>query len=196
MDAVGIVLAAGAGSRYGRPKATVADARGSWLARAVDALVAGGCTGVVVVLGAEADEARRLLDGSVRVVVAEDWAAGLSASLRRGLDAVADQPADVDRAVVTLVDLPDVGAEVVARLVALGGGGTALLRAAYDGTPGHPVVLGREHWPDVLASASGDRGAGAYLAANGAALIECSDLATGADVDEGLTARPRPPAST
>lgn len=196
MAPVGIVLAAGAGSRYGQPKATVVDAEGSWLVRAVDALVTGGCGDVVVVLGADADQARRLLDERVRVVVAEDWALGLAASLRRGLDAVMDEPPDVDRAVVTLVDLPDVGADVVARLLALDGGGATLLRAAYDGRPGHPVVLGREHWQGVLASASGDRGAGPYLDANGAVLVDCSDLATGTDVDESLTAPPRPPAST
>ena len=60
--------------------------------------------------------------------------------------------------------------------------------AAADGTvavrvPGHPVVLGRDHWEGVAASAVGDRGARDYLAAHAVDLVECGDLATGADVD-------------
>ena len=57
------------------------------------------------------------------------------------------------------------------------------LRAAYDGVPGHPVLIGRDHWDGVVASAVGDRGARDYLAAHGVALVECGDLATGVDVD-------------
>ncbi|HET6165423.1 MAG TPA: nucleotidyltransferase family protein [Marmoricola sp.] len=183
MAVVGIVLAAGAGSRFGSPKATVVEAGRSWLARAVESLRGGGCDDVVVVLGAEADRARTLVADDVRVVVADDWIDGLSASLRRGLGAIADDAPAVDRASITLVDLPDVGADVVARLLARGGGETALVRASYDGRPGHPVVLGRAHWDGVRDSVSGDRGAGDYLVEHGATLVECSDLATGADLD-------------
>ncbi len=49
-DAIGIVLAAGAGTRYGSPK--VLAHNGEWLASAVNALTGGGCSRVVVVLGA------------------------------------------------------------------------------------------------------------------------------------------------
>ena len=68
----------------GRPKALVRDDDGtSWLRRSVAALHDGGCSAVVVVLGARADDARPLLEGvDVEVVVAEDWAEGMSASLR------------------------------------------------------------------------------------------------------------------
>jgi nicotine blue oxidoreductase len=58
-----------------------------------------------------------------------------------------------------------------------------LARAAYDGEPGHPVLLGRDHWPGVVASAAGDRGARDYLAAREVTLVECGDLATGHDRD-------------
>lgn len=183
MTALGIVLAAGAGSRYGRPKATVVEDGRSWLALAVDALTGGGCTEVVVVLGAETEQSRTLLDGDVRVVVAEDWAAGISASLRRGLEVAGEAGPEVDRAVLTLVDLPDVGPEVVSRLLAAAPDRDALARASYAGRPGHPVVLGRAHWEAAAASVSGDRGAGPYLSEHGARAVECGDLATGEDVD-------------
>lgn len=184
MTVRGLLLAAGAGRRMGRPKALVEDDRGPWLLRAVEALEQGGCDGVTVVLGAGADEARSFLDPSrVHVVVAADWAEGMGASLRAGLAALPD---DAD-ALVHLVDLPDVGPEVVARLLARGGG---LARAAYDGVPGHPVLIGRAHVADVRASAAGDSGARDYLAAHDVALVECGDLASGADVDAWPAAAP------
>ncbi|GAA5142957.1 nucleotidyltransferase family protein [Nocardioides marinquilinus] len=188
MSPAGLLLAAGAGSRMGRPKALVHDPDGTaWLPRSVAALADGGCDPVTVVLGAAADQARVLVPGGVTVVVAEDWAEGMAASLRAGLRALADGPATPDAVVVGLVDLPDVGAEVVRRLVAAldaaASGPGVLARAAFDGRPGHPVVLGRDHWDGVLATATGDQGARAYLAAHDVALVECGDLATGHDVD-------------
>jgi CTP:molybdopterin cytidylyltransferase MocA len=181
MSVVGILLAAGAGSRLGRPKALMHDPDGSsWLLRAAAALDAGGCDRVIVVLGAGADEAIELLSAvPVDVIVAPGWEAGMSASLRAGLGFLVEG----DAALLHLVDLPDVGPEVVARVLATGAGPKALARASYDDGPGHPVLLGRRHWPGVLASSHGDRGARDYLAAHPPLLVECGDLATGVDVD-------------
>src|SRR5689334_12016366 len=128
----GVLLAAGAGRRMGRPKALVE----GWLERGVAALTP--CDPTLVVLGAAAEEARPLVPADVEVVVADDWDEGMGASLRAGLQAL---PRDVDAAVVTLVDLPDVGPGVVARLLRDPVSRAALRRAAYDGRPGHPVVL-------------------------------------------------------
>ncbi|WP_370290520.1 NTP transferase domain-containing protein [Nocardioides sp.] len=195
----GLLLAAGAGRRLGTPKALVRDPDGRpWVSRATEVLLDGGCGSVTVVLGASADEAEWVLaDGlpdltRVEVVRAHDWEEGMAASLRAGLRALVDHPSPGEEtlpsAVVHLVDLPDVGADVVARVVALaalpGHSPSALLaRAAFDGRPGHPVVLGRDHWRPVLEIAGGDRGARDYLAEHTVELIECGDLATGRDVD-------------
>jgi CTP:molybdopterin cytidylyltransferase MocA len=180
----GLLLAAGAGRRMGRPKALVRDESGEpWLVRGVEALRKGGCDEVTVVLGAAADEAVALLDGEgVDVVVAHDWSEGMGASLRAGLGSLG---ADVTAVLVSLVDLPDVSADVVRRVLDTGGDADTgvLRRAAYDGTPGHPVLLGRAHWPGVTASATGDRGARDYLAGSAVTLVECGDLATGQDRD-------------
>ncbi|RYV50087.1 nucleotidyltransferase family protein [Pengzhenrongella frigida] len=191
---VGLVLAAGRGSRYGGPKALARDADGTpWLSRAVHALRQGGCAPVVVVLGAGADEAEALLDRSAEVLVvhAEDWAAGLAASLRAGLGAVAALVPEPTAVVVVPVDVPDLSAELVARLTGAhaNGPGTTpvddgtLRRAVFHGQPGHPVVLGRRHWAPLLDGLTGDSGARAYLAARQAVEIECADLGTGLDVD-------------
>jgi CTP:molybdopterin cytidylyltransferase MocA len=181
-----MLLAAGAGRRMGMPKALVTDERGSWLERGVGLLRDGGCRRVTVVLGAEADRARPLVaDLDVDVAVAGDWAEGMGASLRTGLRSLtADaQDASGDGVVVSLVDLPDLVPDVVRRVIAAGSGPAALARATYDGRPGHPVLLGRDHWPGVIETAVGDQGARAYLADRDVTLVECGDLATGRDVD-------------
>jgi CTP:molybdopterin cytidylyltransferase MocA len=176
--AAGVVLAAGAGTRYGMPK--VLAEKGDWLKRAVVALDGGGCDEVIVVLGAAGTEAVDV-PAPARAVHALHWSDGLSASLRAGLGA-----ADAAFAVVHLVDTPDVGADVVARVLgAARSGPSGLARAVYAGRPGHPVVIARRHWPELLAGLSGDAGAGPFLRARDDVIaVECGDLAVGADIDE------------
>lgn len=190
LEAAGLLLAAGAGRRFGSPKALLRDGTGApFLTRSVEALRAGGCTPVVVVLGARASEAESLLrsapvctDASVRVVVAGDWAQGMGASLRAGLGYLLQTEAQA--ALVHLVDLRDVGAAVVERMLAqLAPGPRTLGRASYDGVPGHPVLLGRDHWAGVVATAGGDQGAREYLDSHPPVLVECGDLASGRDID-------------
>jgi nicotine blue oxidoreductase len=175
----GLLLAAGAGRRYGKPKALVE----GWLRGAVAALGEGGCSEIVVVLGAAAEDARELVPEDVTVVVAEDWEEGMGSSLRAGLSALEETAAVA--ALVHLVDLPDVRASVVSRLIGVAGTDT-LARAAYRGVAGHPVLLGRSHWPAVQQSAVGDQGARAYLRTQDVDEIECGDLAGGIDVDVPL----------
>ncbi|MDT4986627.1 MAG: hypothetical protein QOI74_721, partial [Micromonosporaceae bacterium] len=90
----GLLLAAGAGRRYGMPKALV-DHHGRLLVeRGLTTLAAGGCEPLVVVLGAAADRVRACADlAGARVVVNRDWAGGMGSSLRAGLAALAHTPA-------------------------------------------------------------------------------------------------------
>ncbi|MFJ4220422.1 NTP transferase domain-containing protein [Curtobacterium luteum] len=182
----GLVLAAGRGSRMGRPKALVTDASGEpWTAVAAGALLAGGCAEVVVVLGASAPEASGLLGprASVTLVTAPDWAAGLSASLRAGLEALAERPA-TEAVLVTTVDTPDLPVAAVERVLDVAGPLAGVLRrAVHDGRPGHPVLIGRGHWSALGASLAGDEGAGRYLREHGAEPVECGDLWDGHDQD-------------
>ena len=174
--AVGVLLGAGAGRRYGKPKVLV----DGWLDIAIDALRGGGCAGIVLVLGA----AEVAAPPGVTAVTASRWRDGLSASLRTGL-AQADLM-NADYAVLHVIDTPDVSPAVVARVL---GRATAsrsgLARAYFGDRPGHPVVIARRHWPEVLAQISGDQGAGVYLRGRrDVEIVDCSDLAGGQDIDE------------
>ncbi|MBU8818097.1 nucleotidyltransferase family protein [Mycolicibacterium goodii] len=171
----GVVLAAGAGTRFGMPKVLAAE--GEWLKAAVQALVGGGCAHVIVVLGAAVVD----VPEPARAVVATDWSDGLSASLRTGIEAAAQTGADL--VALHLVDTPDIGGDVVARVVAAAAE-TGLARAVYDGRPGHPVAIARRHWPELLRVVHGDEGAKLFLRGRtDVVAVECADLATGHDID-------------
>ncbi|WP_404380851.1 nucleotidyltransferase family protein [Knoellia locipacati] len=200
----GLVLAAGAGRRMGGPKALLrlSPSGPSLVETAIARLHDAGVVDVHVVVGSSAEQvtARAQRVGGI-VVEATDWDDGMGASLRRGLEALADTGAEA--ALLMLVDLPDVGVEVHARVLASivsqgesegpdesegegrreGDLAAALVRAAYEGRPGHPVILGREHWQAVHDSAVGDHGARDYFLAHRPLLVECGDLATGRDID-------------
>ena len=181
MTVAGLLLAAGAGRRYGMPKALVRHQGRLFVEHAADVLHAGGCSPVVVVLGALAADVRStaMLSGS-SLVDNPDWDSGMGSSLRVGLSAVL--ATDCDAVVVLPVDTPGVTAEAVRRFVDLASP-SALARATYDGVPGHPVLIGRDRWADVSELASGDAGARPYLARHQAELVACEDVASGADVD-------------
>ncbi|MFD1722011.1 nucleotidyltransferase family protein [Amnibacterium endophyticum] len=186
MTTVGLVLAAGAGRRFGGPKALARTGGGEpWTARAARTLRAGGCDDVLVVLGAEEEAARALLPRDVRVVLAPRWRDGVGASLSAGVAAL---PA-ADTAVVVPVDLPGLPAAVVARVLDAVPDRGDLARAVYAGAPGHPVALGADHWRAFRDDLRGDEGGRRYLELHGAAHVECGDLFDGADVDH----RAQPP---
>jgi CTP:molybdopterin cytidylyltransferase MocA len=171
-----VVLAAGAGSRMGTPKALLATVAGeSWVAVACRMALASGCTRVVVVLGAAASRVVVPTDAAISAVVNPDWPSGMASSLRVGLAA-----ATGDAALVTVVDMPELPPSVARRVLA---SGAPLARAVFDGRPGHPVLIAREHWDAVSASVAGDEGARAYLDAHGVVEVECGDLYDGHDVD-------------
>ncbi|MET9988623.1 nucleotidyltransferase family protein [Streptomyces mutabilis] len=181
----GLLLAAGGGRRLGgRPKALLEHRGHPLVEHAIAALRAAGCARVHVVLGARADAVREraALDGCV-VVENPDWERGMGSSLRAGLASLTGTGARA--ALVSLVDQPGIGAEAMARVRAGYRDGASLVSAAYAGVRGHPVLLGADHWPGVMATATGDRGARAYLREHEAeiTLVECGDVARPYDID-------------
>jgi CTP:molybdopterin cytidylyltransferase MocA len=192
-----VLLAAGEGSRFGRPKALV-ELDGQTLAeRGVTMLRAGGADPVLIVTGAARVELGP--DHQVRTVYNGEWRTGMGSSLRAALRALAEPdgaPGDaallppevgpeVGAVVVALADQPLVGAAAVARLIAAYRAGASVAVAAYDGRPRNPVLLAREHWPEVIATAAGDRGARAFLRSRPdlVTLVECGDTGCPDDID-------------
>lgn len=178
-----MLLAAGEGRRFGGPKALVDTGSGPWVRTTLDVLA--DCDGVVVVLGAAADQVRAVLPSGTSTIYNPQYATGMGSSLAAGLTALVGVP--VSAALVMLVDLPDVTRAVIERMLDHGrtspDGPGILARAAYGGRPGHPVLIGRDHFPGVLAGATGNAGARDYLLANPPMLVECGDLGGGRDVD-------------
>ena len=207
----GILLAAGEGSRFGQPKALV-ELDGQTLAeRGIHMLLAGGADPVLVVTGAaqielapmtpkdpKAPKDPQAPGHEIHTVYNGEWRTGMGSSLRAALRALSQAgkpdaaersaavlPPDVAAVVVALADQPLVGAEAVARLIAAHRAGASVAVAAYQGQPRNPVLLAREHWPEVIATATGDQGARAFLRARPdlVTLIECGDTGRPDDID-------------
>ena len=193
----GVLLAAGSGSRLGRPKALVVVGGKSMASRGITLLRDGGTNPVIVVTGATGPdtavtgpEAGVTGPGtgpddrglSVISVHNPDWPSGMGSSLAVGLGAVPDE---CTAAVLALADQPLVGPQAVRRLLAAYAAGAGVAVACYDGRPRNPVLISREHWPAVIALASGDVGARPFLRAHQALVteVECGDTGRPDDVD-------------
>jgi CTP:molybdopterin cytidylyltransferase MocA len=174
----GLVLAAGAGARFGERSKLLAELDGRPL---LEHAIAAQCgvtelERVAVVLGAFAEDILARVDFMrSEPVVCERWDEGQALSLRRGIEYLTESP-DVRKVIVTLGDQPRMTAELIARFL----GEPPGTRAVYDGRPGHPVVLGPVQMR-ALAGLRGDHGAREIL--QGGPTIECGSLSAARDVD-------------
>jgi CTP:molybdopterin cytidylyltransferase MocA len=176
----GVLLAAGSGSRLGRPKALVAVGGQTLARRGVGLLRGGGADLVIVVTGATGPDTD--IGDGVITVHNPDWHTGMGSSLATGLRAV---PPECAAAVIALADQPLVGPQSVRRLIAAYVAGASVAVACYDGQPRNPVLISREHWPEVIALAAGDVGARPFLRAHRDLVteVECGDTGQPDDVD-------------
>jgi molybdenum cofactor cytidylyltransferase len=174
----GLVLAAGAGTRFGERSKLLAELEGRPL---LEHAVAAQCAvseleRVAVVIGAAAEQILARVDFMrAEPVVCSDWSEGQSASLRCGIEFLG-RDAEVSRVIVTLGDQPRVAPELIARFLGEPPGS----RAVYHGVPGHPVVLGPVQLR-AIAGVRGDKGARELL--QGGNTIECADAGAVRDVD-------------
>jgi molybdenum cofactor cytidylyltransferase len=176
----GLVLAAGAGRRFGSAK-QLAELDGvPLLQHAVDAMLAvPALDRVVVVLGAAAEEIGAAVRfASAEPILCEDWEEGMAASLRCGVAELAE----ADWVVVTLGDMPGVTPEAIEAVIDGIAPGVDAVRASYGGRDGHPVALSRALLRRV-AELRGDVGARELLADARVHAVEALHLARPDDVD-------------
>lgn len=140
-----VILAAGASSRMGQPKAAlpIGPGRQTFLSRITSTLIAAGLPEIIVVTGAKPELTQAGFlprDGRVRVVENRNWQEGQLSSLLTALDVPARVP--IEAALVMLVDVPLVSVETVERLLRAWRATRApIVRPARGDEHGHPVIF-------------------------------------------------------
>jgi molybdenum cofactor cytidylyltransferase len=157
---VGVLLAAGGSRRFGSQK-LVTPVRGLPLIRHGAELLRRTTDHVIAVIGSDALVVRAALSGSgAEIIENPEWRDGLSTSLRRGVASVS--PA-AEAVIVALGDQPDIGPDVVRKLVEVWQHtGYVIVTARYRGVRAPPVLLARQTFRDVAALV-GDVGAKAIM---------------------------------
>jgi molybdenum cofactor cytidylyltransferase len=192
----GIVLAAGASSRMGRPKMLLPLGARTLLSTVAAALLDAGLRSVVVVLGCDAENVRAAAglpeDPRLRLVVNDEWRSGMASSLRRGLEECGEAAA----ALVALGDQAGLTADRVRRIVSAWRPDAPLVVPTHNSRAGHPVLFARSLW-DELRALSGDVGGRDVVTRHldGAVLVPAeplADLDTEEDLRRHLSGWPAP----
>jgi molybdenum cofactor cytidylyltransferase len=187
MRVVGILLAAGRGTRFGGDKLLAPLRRapgvppGTPLGVAAAAhLVAALPDSLAVVRPADARLSRRLRDAGLRIVECDAANPGIGASLACGVAAAAD----ADAWVVALADMPWIAPATIAGVAAALASGAQIVAPSYRGERGHPVGFARGHYASLAAS-TGDAGARRIIerARDCVTLLDCDDPGVLRDVD-------------
>jgi molybdenum cofactor cytidylyltransferase len=180
-----VILAAGASSRMGRPKAALplTHTGDTFLARLLHRFAEAGIPDIVVVTGAAPDVVRAAAGRTrlpVRFVHNEQWTTGQLTSLIAGIHERSGD--DLEAALVTLVDTPLVSADTIRRILRTWRSATApIVRPARGDVHGHPVLFDRSLFP-ALRTANPAIGAKAVVRA-AAAIVNVPVDDDGAFID-------------
>jgi len=182
---VGLLLAAGSGSRFGGDKllATLADGR-PLASAALSALAAGVDHVIAIVRPGDAALEALLGKSGALVAVCPDAAEGIGASLACGVGEVQRRFPEAQGAIIALADMPWLSSSTVASVATALRRGASLAAPTHRGTRGHPVAIGARYFAE-LQTLSGDEGAKRLLAVHAAEieLIAVDDPGVLRDVD-------------
>jgi nicotine blue oxidoreductase len=172
---VGLILAAGSGSRLGTPKASLVVGGQRLVDRAINNFTSAGVSEIYVVLGAW----QGVVEGA-HVIVNENWQDGMASSLKIGLEHISKNTAATD-VTISLVDLPGMTPDAIREVVQ---SSHDLVVGTFAGKPGHPVKFAKKYWNEISESATGDMGARNFLKGrDDVHFIPLDHLATGKDID-------------
>lgn len=145
-----VVLAAGQSKRMGRAKMLLPWGETTVIGQVVMTLAEAGLEEIVVVVGGDGDLVQKALKGTpARTVFNPEYAAGdMLSSVQVGLRAIS---AEAQVALVALGDQPQMRVDIVKALVQeFYRTGAALVAPSYQMRRGHPLILARRLWGDVL----------------------------------------------
>lgn len=172
---VGLILAAGSGSRLGTPKASLVVGGQRLVDRAINNFTSAGVSEIYVVLGAW----QGVVEGA-HVIVNENWQDGMASSLKIGLEHISKNTAATE-VTISLVDLPGMTPDAIREVVQ---SSHDIVVATFAGKPGHPVKFAKKYWNEISESATGDMGARNFLKGrDDVHFIPLDHLATGKDID-------------
>lgn len=175
-----LILAGGAGRRFGGGKLLADMAGAPVIRRVAEAVAAADFAEVVVVTGAQDADIRAALVGlDARIFHAPDWAEGMAATLRTGIAALAPESKGV---CVFLGDMPLVPVSLCSALIEAAEKVGYAARPRLDGKPGHPVAFTRAAFADFL-TLKGDQGATALLKQRPEAVAYIDTVESGALLD-------------
>jgi molybdenum cofactor cytidylyltransferase len=179
-----VVLAAGASTRFGSPKALAELDGRPILEHVLDAIREAGIDEIVVVLGHAADEIEDGIEWLDERIVRNPDPRELSSSLQIGLDAIADAEPAVQAALLVLGDQPRTRPAVIRALIAATRTSTlTVIAPSYaDGGGANPILLRRDAF-DLVDETSGDRGLGPLLEARPELVLEVPVGGGNPDVD-------------
>lgn len=189
----GLILAAGESSRMGKDKALLPYRGRTFLETIVATLRDAKIERIAVVLGYHAEEIRRAANlENVEILVNPDYARGQTSSLQAGLQALA--AAELEAIVLCLVDHPAVSASTIRDLVKnFHKSGLPVAIPTYQGRRGHPVIIARALFDELLALGPGD-GANTVIGKRRSekSLVEVADSGILLDIDTDETYRSLP----
>lgn len=176
----GVLLAAGASRRLGRPKQLLVWRGETLVRRAARTALESGVDELVVVAGSHRDAVAESLEGlDLRVVENDRWQAGLGTSISAGVRA-----ASGDAMLLMLADQPGVDTALLRELVAGMKSGCERVACAYAGVIGVPALFSDPEDLAALRGLSGERGAHSLLRRSGATVLAIPAERAAHDIDD------------
>lgn len=177
-----LVLAAGYSRRFGGDKRRAALGDGRSLLTTSLALPCAALDEVWLVLRPDETPAELALPAGVRIVQDPATPLGMGHSLAAGARRLLAE-SKAQALAVFLADMPSIRPDSLEALLA-GARPDAIVLPSYQGKRGHPVLFGRDFWPQ-LAGLGGDAGAKAVLRHNARTvhIVELDDPGVLQDID-------------